>query len=105
MVRNKTKATFSDEEIGEMLRNPAQNNDPLRNVSAEDRVKYSTEGYFNWLDYENDHGPTGIGPMERNDKLLFLAFISFWILSALLLIVVAVHFGYVQSGMSSGALP
>ena len=101
----KNKATFSDEEIGEMLKHPAQNNDPLRNVSAEDQVKYSTEGYFNWLDYENDHGPVPVGPMERNDKLLFLAFISFWILSALLLIVVAVHFGYIQSGMSAGALP
>ena len=101
----KNKLTYSDEEIEEMLRNPTRNNDPLRNVSAEDRIKYSTEGYFNWLDYENDHGPVPVVPMERKDKLLFLAFTSFWILSALLLIVVAVHFGYIQSGMSAGALP
>ena len=101
----KNKLTYSDEEIGELLRNPTRNNDPLRNVSAEDRIKYSTEGYFNWLDYENDHGPVPVVPMERKDKLLFLAFTSFWILSALLLIVVAVHFGYIQSGMSAGALP
>ena len=101
----KNKLTYSDEEIGEILANPSEDTDPLRNVSAEDRIKYSTEGYFNWLAYETDHSPVSVEPMKRSDKLLFLAFISFWILSALLLIVVAVHFGYVQSGMSSGALP
>ena len=101
----KNKATFSDEEIGEMLRNPTRNNDPLRNVSAEDRVKYSTEGYFNWLAYETGCDPNA-PKVEEDDKIFFSISIGLWIVFGVLLIiaiVAVIHSGVLQS--SAGVKP
>ena len=101
----KNKATFSDGEIGEMLRNPSEDNDPLRNVSAEDRVKYSTEGYFNWLAYETGCDPNA-PKVEEDDKIFFSISIGLWIVFGVLLIiaiVAVIHSGVLQS--SAGVKP
>lgn len=104
----KNKLTYSDEEIGEMLRNPTRNNDPLRNVSAEDRIMYTSQGWFNWMDYEFDHGtantPNSTGALEKNDWY-FLIFLVVIIFSALILMILLYHFGYTQSGLPSGVIP
>ena len=104
----KNKLTYSDEEIGELLRNPTRNNDPLRNISKEDRIMYTSQGWFNWMDYEFDHGtantPNSTGALEKNDWY-FLIFLVVIIFSALILMILLYHFGYTQSGLPSGVIP
>ena len=61
----KKKSTFSDEEIYEMMSNPVKIYNPKEGISEEDRVKYSSNEYFNFLDYERDEYGINSDESER----------------------------------------